>query len=62
MNVQPTTEDFQMLLATEEHCRMKLEIIVLNRFVREQAAKIEHLSKSEGDGPSPPSKEEHAER
>ncbi len=45
MNVQPTTEDIQVLLASEEHCRMKLEIIVLGRLLREQVAQIGELSK-----------------
>ncbi len=49
MNVQPTAEDIQVLLASEEHCRMKLEIIVLNRLLREQVAEVERLSKPTED-------------
>ncbi len=50
MNIQPTSEDLNRLLETEEHCRMKLELIVLNRIIREQAAEIKGLAEPSPDG------------
>ena len=52
--IQPTSADWEMFVGTvgEEHCRMKLEIIVLNRLLLEHAAQIGELTKLKDEAKS----------